>query len=268
MRGDGGLWYSRRGIGAKLLLVQGTAGTHLHWGERLLSLLAASFDVVAFDHRGVGRSAPAYDSFTLPDLADDAVGLLDEIGWERAHILGVSMGGVVAQELALRHPDRVDSLVLGCTSTGGAGASPIAVSRMLAPAIIRGDAQATLRNLYCLGVKDPGAARPGAWEEYRNAGLTLPVDARITTLQIGAVARHSTADRLSSIAVPTHVVHGDTDRFVHISAGRQVAAAIRHARFTALSAGHFFWLEQPERTAELISELALHTKPVCEEGPC
>ncbi|WP_255919995.1 alpha/beta fold hydrolase [Streptomyces humicola] len=254
----------RRGAGSPLLLVQGTAATHLHWGKRLMSLLAASFDVVAYDHRGVGYSALACESFTVADLADDAVGLLDELGWPRAHVMGVSMGGVVAQELALRHPNRVESLLLGCTHTGGAG-SPALASDVLASAIVHGDKPATLRNIFRVGVKDPERVRRGAWEEYRDAALTLPVDPRTTALQIGAVALHSTAERLHRINVPTHVVHGDTDRLVPVESGEKLASTIPGAHFTVLSAGHFFWLEQPEQTAKLVAETC--SAPSREEVP-
>lgn len=218
-----------------------------------MSLLAASFDVVAYDHRGVGHSALACESFAVADLADDAAGLLDELGWPRAHVMGVSMGGVVAQELALRHPDRVESLLLGCTHTGGAGA-PAPASEVLASAVVRGDKPATLRNIFRVGVKDPERTRPGAWEEYRDATLALPVEPRTTALQIGAVAFHSTAGRLHRINVPTHVVHGDGDRLIPADAGEKLASAIPGAHYTVLSAGHFFWLEQPEQTAGLVAK--------------
>jgi 3-oxoadipate enol-lactonase len=254
---EGQLQYVRRGAGAPLLLVQGIAATYMHWGERLLSLLAESFDVVAYHHRGVGCSTPVHGPFAMADLADDAAALLDELGWIRAHIAGVSMGGLVAQELALRHPDRVESLFLGCTYAGSDD-SLTDVADAATSAVVHGNALATARNLFRLGVKDPHTVPPVAWEEYRHAALTLPVHPRTTVLQIGAVAAHSTSDRLHRIAVPTRVVHGDADRFVPVEAGAQVAAAIRDARFTVLPAGHFFWLEQPERTAKLARELALH----------
>ncbi|MFF5026852.1 alpha/beta fold hydrolase [Streptomyces collinus] len=256
------LQYVRRGAGLPLLLVQGTAASHLHWGERLMSLLADSFDVVAYDHRGVGHSPSACDSFTLADLADDAAGLLDELDWPRAHVMGVSMGGVVAQELALRHPHRVEALLLGCTHTGGADGSATAPD-VLASAIVPGDRSATLRNIFEIGTKDPRQVRQGAWEEYRDADLTLPVNPRTTALQIAAVARHSTADRLHLLDVPTHVVHGDTDRLVPVESAEKLASAIPGARFTVVSAGHFFWLEQPEQTVELVTELC--SVPRCEE---
>jgi 3-oxoadipate enol-lactonase len=246
------LKYDRRGAGAPLLLIQGTAATYLHWGERLLSLLSASFDVVAYDHRCVGYPAPAHEPFTVADLADDAAGLLDELRWPRAHVMGVSMGGVVAQELALRHPDRVASLLLGCTHTGGAGTSA-AVPEALSSAVVHGDSLTTLRNIFRVGVKDADRV-PNAWEEYRDAALARPVHPRTTALQIRAVALHSTSERLQRIEVPTHVVHGDADRLVPVEAGERLASAIRGARYTVLPAGHFFWLEEPERTAELVAE--------------
>ncbi|MEX0169019.1 alpha/beta fold hydrolase [Streptomyces sp. LMG1-1-1.1] len=246
------LHYLRRGTGAPLLLIQGTAAHSLHWGERLLSLLAESFDVVAYDHRGTGRSAPVDRAFGVADLADDAAALLDELGWSRAYVLGVSMGGLVAQELALRHPDRVAGLLLGCTHTGGTGAPP-EVLDVLAAAVVRGDPLATVRNVFRVGVKDPDGVRAGAWDEYREAVLTLPVPPQVTAGQIAAVTRHSTADRLHAIGVPTHVVHGDADRLVPADAGERIAAAIPGARFTLVPAGHFFWLEQPETTAAWIA---------------
>src|SRR4051794_30472147 len=99
--------YVRRGAGEPVLLIQGMSGNHLSWGEPFLRELERDFDVVAYDHRGVGRSSRVTDPFTIVDLAEDAAALLDTLGWETAHVLGISMGGMVAQELALRHPQRI-----------------------------------------------------------------------------------------------------------------------------------------------------------------
>src|SRR6476619_55763 len=95
------LHHIRRGAGEPLLLIQGMSGNHEHWGERLLELLERDFDVIAYDHRGVGWSPGIEKSFTIAELADDAAALLARLGVDRAHVLGISMGGMVAQELAL-----------------------------------------------------------------------------------------------------------------------------------------------------------------------
>src|SRR6266540_7121268 len=115
------LHHVRRGSGEPLLLIMGMGGHHRMWGEPLLSLLESDFDMVAFDHRGIGTSDRADDPFTVADLADDAARVLDEVGWDSAHVFGVSLGGMVAQELVLRHRTRVRTLTLGCTYPGRGG---------------------------------------------------------------------------------------------------------------------------------------------------
>ena len=117
------LHFEQRGAGEPLLLIMGMSGTHLTWGEPFLELLARDFEVTVFDHRGVGRSSRTEPGYAIADLADDAAGLLEELGLESAHVLGISMGGMVAQELALRHPGRVRTLTLGCTYSGGEGSA-------------------------------------------------------------------------------------------------------------------------------------------------
>src|SRR5438094_250084 len=109
------------GDGEPLLLIQGMSGTHLSWGEEFLGALQDDFQTVSYDHRGIGLSPATSDPFSIADLAEDAAALLDRLGWESAHVLGISMGGMVAQELALAHPDRIRTLTLGCTYCGGPG---------------------------------------------------------------------------------------------------------------------------------------------------
>src|SRR5689334_21779783 len=123
--------YERGGAGPPLLLIMGMSGTALHWGEPFLASLREDFDVIAYDHRGVGASTRLDGGVTTPQLAADAAGLLDALALDSAHVLGISMGGKVAQELALAHPERVRTLPLGCTYCGGEG------SALAPPAVIQ-----------------------------------------------------------------------------------------------------------------------------------
>src|SRR3954465_1811784 len=144
------LFHQRRGTGEPLLLIQGMSGTHLSWGEPFATDLERDFDVVAYDHRGIGRSDRVDDPFSIADLAEDAAGLLDALGWETAHVMGISMGGMVAQELALRHPERIRTLTLGCTYCGGPGSSlssPEVISELRAGQL-SGDQEVAFRASY------------------------------------------------------------------------------------------------------------------------
>src|ERR1700684_4592924 len=121
--GEVELSYERAGSGPPLLAIMGMSGTLLSWGEPFLGPLRESFEVIAYDHRGVGESSRMEEQFTIPQLAEDAAGLMDALELDSAHVLGISMGGMVAQELALAQPERVRTLALGCTYCGGEGSS-------------------------------------------------------------------------------------------------------------------------------------------------
>src|ERR1700761_2059279 len=125
MAGDAGaeLYWERSGRGEPLLLIQGMSGTHLTWGEPFLSRLEPDFDCVVFDNRGIGNSDEVSEPFTIAELAEDALKGMAAAGLETAHVMGISMGGMVAQQVALLAPERVRTLTLGCTSPGGEGSS-------------------------------------------------------------------------------------------------------------------------------------------------
>ncbi len=122
----------RSGQGPPLLLIMGMSGTALSWGEPFLELLRRDFDVIAYDHRGVGASSRLDGPLTIREMAGDAEGLLAALELDSAHVLGISMGGMIAQELALAAPERIRTLTLGCTYCGGEGsqlAAPEALQR-------------------------------------------------------------------------------------------------------------------------------------------
>src|SRR3954452_23003576 len=161
--------YVRRGEGEPLLLIQGMSGTHLAWGEPFLHDLERDFDLVAYDHRGVGRSSSVTDPFSITDLADDAGAVIDALGWDAAHVVGISMGGMVAQELALRHPDRIRTLTLGCTYCGGEGSALASseVTTKLAEAMMSGDPERAISTAYEVNVSPGYAAQEGAYDTFR-----------------------------------------------------------------------------------------------------
>src|SRR5438477_5630639 len=146
----------------------GMSGSALHWGEPFLQALRADFEVIAYDHRGVGASSRLEGALTIAQLAEDAAGLLDALEVDAAHVLGISMGGMVAQELALAHPERVRTLTLGCTYCGGpdSSLSPHGVRERLAEAMLSGDRERALRTAWEVNVSAQMAADAQAYERF------------------------------------------------------------------------------------------------------
>jgi pimeloyl-ACP methyl ester carboxylesterase len=254
------LFTQRSGTGELLLLIQGMSGTHLSWGEPFVSGLVSDFDVVAYDHRGIGRSDPVTDPFTIAELAADANGLLDALGWETAHVLGISMGGMVAQELALAHPERIRTLTLGCTYCGGAGSelAPQATIEKLSAGMLSGDRELAIRNAFEVNVSAAFAAGEGNWEAFQAMAKSLPAPIPVIMLQMQAIAAHDTSARLPSLDLPTLVVHGDADAMLPIGNGRMIAGLVPGARLEILEGvGHMFWWERPAHSAELFRAHAL-----------
>jgi 3-oxoadipate enol-lactonase len=250
--------YVRRGSGEPMLLIQGMSGNHLSWGEPFLTELERDFDLVAYDHRGVGKSSRVTDPFTIGDLADDAAAVLDALGWDSAHVVGISMGGMVAQELALRHPQRVRTLTLGCTYCGGEGSALTSneVFAKLAEAMMSGDRDRAIATSYEINISPGYGADQSAYGTFYEMATALPTPVPVIMLQAQAVQSHDTLGRLGEIVVPTLVIHGTVDEMLPYSNAVLIAARIPRAQLVTLEdVGHMFWWEQPERSAQAIREL-------------
>lgn len=255
------LGYERRGSGAPLLLIPGMAMHHGVWGEPMLNGLARDFDVIALDHRNVAASDDVAGEFTVVDLAEDAVALLDALGVDAAHVLGFSLGGMVAQEVALRHPARVRTLVLAGTYPGGAGTDLNAPGPLaMLQAAQSGDADVALRAAFAANFSAAYAADESHYEPFKQAGLSQRVRVETVVAQARAAFFHDASDRLPKIEAPTLILHGTDDQMILYSNGRLLATLLPDATMhTFEGAGHLFFWEQPDETLEVIRTHALRT---------
>lgn len=253
------LWYERKGDGAPLLFINGTGGDLRRKPGPMEGPLAKRFDMVAYDQRGLGQTDKPDGPYSMADYADDAAAVLDELDWARAHVVGVSFGGMVAQNLAVRHPDRIEKLVLCCTSPGGAGGAswplhtliglePEARARqMLAISDRRRDAawQAAhpdqVEQLVRMATDDPWAAEPR-----RQLGATLQLQAR---------AGHDVWDDLPNLDTPTLICAGRYDDLASPAAQEAMAGRIPNARLRWYEGGHLFLIEDRSAFADIIAFL-------------
>jgi pimeloyl-ACP methyl ester carboxylesterase len=252
--------YERSGSGPPLLLIMGMSGTALHWGDAFLDALRREFQLITYDHRGVGASSRLEGALTITQLARDASGLLGALEVAQAHLLGISMGGMVAQELALAQPELVRTLTLGCTYCGGPGSSLTdpEVWRGLAEAMMSGDRERALRAGFAANVSAGMAADPEAFARFRAIAERRPVAVPVIMAQLQACAAHDTYARLPRLQTPTLVAHGTVDRILPFSNGELIASRIAGARLERLEGiGHLFFWEQPEHSAELLCGHAL-----------
>ncbi|HEY1826384.1 MAG TPA: alpha/beta fold hydrolase [Acidimicrobiales bacterium] len=218
------LWWDEEGSGDPVLLVMGFSYPAQMW-HRVWPALTDQFRVIRFDNRGVGQSDVPKESYSIADMADDAFAVLDAAGVERAHVYGASMGGGIAQEMALRHPERVASLVLGCTAApADSGGKPRRIPwyvRLIPPRVII--SRRAGRN-YGDDVPEEAIAADQAILRASKRS------ARGLIGQAQAVAAYSSKDRVPSITAPTLVLHGDLDSTVPVEMGKELASLIPGAR--------------------------------------
>ena len=245
------LYWEEEGSGDPLLLIMGLGYTLDMW-HRVRPLLTERFRVISFDNRGVGKSDVPEPGYSIADMANDARAVLDDAGVESAHVLGVSMGGYIAQALALEHPESVRSLVLGCTACGGPDAV-IAEPEVLQTLTARGSmsAEEGVRVMIPY-VYDPGTPRELIEDDLAIRLRTYPTEAGYMG-QLKAISTLDTWKRLDEIRVPTLVIHGRSDRLVPYGNGEDLARRIPGAKFESLdNASHIFFTDQPAATSEAI----------------
>jgi pimeloyl-ACP methyl ester carboxylesterase len=240
--------YETRGEGDPLLLINGLGSDRSEWLFQFPEF-AGRFLVIAFDNRGAGGSDTPPGPYSTAQMADDAAALLAYLGADRAHVLGVSLGGMIAQEVALRHPDRVRKLVLACTAPGGEGsvrpAPEVLKSFVLSPGA---DMQEEIRRVVpFLYSEKYRRDHPEEIEEFVRRRLARPVSAQSNAWQLGAAMGHAAWDRLATIGAKTLVIAGDGDKVVPTVNSRRIAQRIPGAKLVILpGAPHRLFAENAE----------------------
>jgi 3-oxoadipate enol-lactonase len=234
------LYYEEAGSGPPLLLLNGVSNNTLGWAS-LLPVLTDHFRVITFDARGAGRSSAPPGPYTTRQLADDAAAVLNHVGAARSHVVGLSLGGMVAQELALAHPDRVDRLVLVATHARPANAA-------FWDTWVTFYVQAQERGLDGAGTKLWFMAwmfTPAFMAQHEQVQEAVaqwladpyPAPTHGAAGQAAAARAHDTLERLPQISAPTLVVVGDQDILTPVAAARELADGISGARLVVLEGG-------------------------------
>jgi len=253
------LCHERVGQGPRLLFISGTGGDLRIRPNALDGPLPKAFDMLAYDQRGLGRSEKPDVPCCMADYADDAAALMDHVGWASAKVIGVSFGGMVAQELAIRHPGKVERLVLACTSPGGAGGASFPFHEI---EHLRGEARAR----HLIPISD--TRRDAAWQA-ANAALYAEIVAQVAAApyadepghargawrQLEARSRHDAWDRLDQIRCPTMIAAGRYDGVATPQNQHNLASRIAGSELRFFEGGHMFMIQDRSAAPAMIEFL-------------
>lgn len=245
------IYWEERGSGPPLVLIMGLGYTSEMW-HRMLPVLAAEHRTIIFDNRGVGRSSVPAAAYSISDMAADAAAVMDAAEIASAHVLGISMGGLIAQEFALRYPERTKSLILGCTHHGGREAV-VADREVFEVLMSRGEmppeegTRAMVPYIY-----DASTARERIEEDLEIRMRTYPTSEGYFG-QVQAIFAFDVRNRLPEISARTLILHGESDRLVPPENGRLLARLIPNSTLIMLpNASHVFMTDQPEAANDAI----------------
>jgi pimeloyl-ACP methyl ester carboxylesterase len=252
--GDVDLYWERRGEGPRLLFVNGSGST-IESSAPLIDAFARQFEVVVHDQRGLGRTTVPERQPTMAEFADDAAALLDHVAWEKANVFGISFGGMVAQELAVTWPERIDRLVLSCTSPGGEGGSSYPLEE-LASLPLDEQIHEWTRHLDVRFDDAWLADHPDdrAIVDILQARVSAPKtdeQRRGELMQVLARQGHDVWDRLGRITSPTLVACGAYDGLAPRSNSEAIASRIPHAELRCYEGGHLFVYQDPQAMPDI-----------------
>jgi pimeloyl-ACP methyl ester carboxylesterase len=253
------LEYELRGQGAPLVMINGYRRSRQAWGEAFVEALARQFQLILFDNRGTGGSDKPESGYSIEGFADDTAGLMDALKIERAHVFGVSMGGMIAQRFATRHGRRLHTLGLGCTHFGGKrvvkpgesawallqlkpgqDGTPREVARKQEPVYFHPEFVRTQRAFI---------------EAFYDRMEPYQPPVHVLKGHIAAIEAFDGYDDLPKLAVRALVITGDADKLIVPENSRILAERIPDAKLVVLpQANHLFWLEKPEESARAIVE--------------
>ncbi len=240
--GDININYEIQGSGEPLLMIIGLSVSLLDWGKKCTELLAQHYQLILFDNRDAGLTSQSTRPYSITDMADDAAGLLDALNIPKAHVFGVSMGGAIAQQFALKYPHKLDKLILACTMAGGTCSQLGDIS-----GVIDGNLSELLFT--------PTFIQNNGRELGEFLSKTTPFHSKGDALdrQMQAFGTHDTCDILSDIQATTLILTGDKDIAIPRSNSDLLAAKIPNAKLEIIAdAAHGFSYSHPDTTADLI----------------
>ena len=240
-----------------VLFISGSGGDLRNKPNQFDSPLAAAFQLLCYDQRGLGQSAKPDGRYTMADYADDAAALLDALEIERIAVIGVSFGGMVAQEFVLRHPDRVTAMVLACTSSGGAGAPSYPLHELQdLPPLERAIAQLRVADLR--HTDQWIEENPAAWQkrvQLSLAGQRSDRDETGARQQLQARQGHDTFDRLQRLKMPVLLAGGEFDGIAPVKNMQALHAEIAGSELRFFAGGHMFLIQDKSAYGHIIQWL-------------
>jgi 3-oxoadipate enol-lactonase len=238
------IYWEEMGQGEPILLIMGLGWASYLW-HRTRPILAAKYRVITLDNRGVGRSGVPPGPYPIATMAADAAAVLDAAGVKAAHVFGISMGGMISQEFALQYPDRVKSLILGCTAAGGPAAlqpSPEVIQVLMKRGMNPEEAAKAIDPF----IYDSGTSSE-LIEQDRKLRLEWYPTGEGYMSQLQGIMAWEAYDRLAQISAPTLVIHGESDQLVPPANGKLIAERIPGATLVMIpKASHIFPTDQPE----------------------
>lgn len=246
------MYYEIHSTGPRLLIISGTGGDLRQKPNIFDSPIARHFKILGFDQRGLGQTSCPDIPYTMADYAEDANGLLDAVGWERCMVMGISFGGMVAQEFALRYPNRVERLVLACTSSGGRGGASYPVHEIADLPV-----EDYVRRILELG----DTRRDEAWQAANPEKFQALFDQTLAALgggkddperkvgarrQLEARAGHNTYERLPELRMPVYICGGRYDGVATPANLKAMQEQIQGARLELFEGGHMFFIQDKQ----------------------
>ena len=245
------MYYEIRGKGPRLLVISGTGGDLRRSPSIFEMPIAQHFEILAYDQRGLGQTSRPDIPYSMIDYADDANALLEAVGWDCCLVMGISFGGMVVQEFALRYPHRVERLVLASTSSGGAGGASYPLHEL---------ADLTVEEYACKILYLSDTRRDAVWQAANPAQFQLLLDQTLAGLRVGADepgrqmgarrqlearAPHDTFERLSHLRMPVYICGGRYDGMAPPANLEAMRKQIPGARLELFEGGHLFFIQDP-----------------------